>query len=130
MGMVVCVGMRGRSGEVWRGMWGCVVEVCVGVCRCVWSVGHAHSTVSITNAIYGRVFRWTSTIVCEYAWMEPAHTMGGPRRADVGRRLLSSGVERRDDDENMGDDRRRRDDGFEVRVCACVVMREPCTACV
>ena len=121
-------------------VWACVVVVerCGEGCGCVsYSRGMCggvsmrvvgwtrtlYYTVSITNAIYGRVFRWTSTRVCEYAWMDGirAHygaTASGWMSGVVVCRRASM---RRDDDENMGDDRRRRDDR-RVRG-ACVRVR-------
>ena len=102
-----------------------IVEVCVGVCRCVWSVGHAHSTVSITNAMDAMVFRWTSMRVYASTHGWNPRTLWGDRDGTAG---CLSGVVfcrrasmRRDDDENMGDDRRRRDDR-RVRG-ACVRVR-------
>ena len=122
-------------------VWACVVVVerCGEGCGCVsYSRGMCggvsmrvvgwtrtlYYTVSITNAIYGRVFRWTSTRVCEYAWMDGirAH-YGGTATAGctTGVVFCRRASMRRDDDENMGDDRRRRDDR-RVRG-ACVRVR-------
>ena len=103
----------GGKGIYYVCVWACVVVVerCGEGCGCVsYSRGMCggvsmrvvgwtrtlYYTVSITNAIYGRyglpMDLYAS--VCEYAWMESAHTMGGPRRLDVCR-ASSSVVGRR-----------------------------------
>jgi len=91
-------------------VWACVVVVerCGEGCGCVsYSRG-------MCGGVSMRVVGWTCTLycehherygryglpmdlyasVCEYAWMESAHTMGGPRRLDVCR-ASSSVVGRR-----------------------------------
>ena len=120
-------------------VWACVVVVerCGEGCGCVsYSRG-------MCGGVSMRVVGWTCTLYCEhherYIWTRlpmdlyesmrvrmdgwNPRTLWGDRDGWMydGRRLLSSGVERRDDDENMGDDRRRRDDR-RVRG-ACVRVR-------
>jgi len=129
-------------------VWACVVVVerCGEGCGCVsYSRG-------MCGGVSMRVVGWTRTLYCEhherYIWtrlpMDLYESMrvrmdgirahyGGTatagcttgvvfcRRASRGATTTKIWATTEDD---------ATTDGFEVRVCACVVMREPCTACV